>query len=361
MKIRFSNNLKADFFTILKQRVDNYFVENKISSNGNALMFFKSVFFLGIFFITYSLIISEYFAPWIMLLLCINLGLFTAFIGFNVGHDAVHGSYSSSPVLNKIMGYTFEMLGASSYLWSIMHNMIHHTYTNIPDHDDDLEPVFLIRLNPTKKLYKVHKYQHWYATILYGLTSFSWVFMKDYKKIFQKEIGGISKQHPLKEIIILFAAKLLYYVVFLVIPMLALSIAWWQVLLGFFVMHVAQGITLAIVFQLAHVVEHTHFPVPDEKGKIENNWAIHQVNTTANFATKSFLATWCFGGLNYQIEHHLFPRICHIHYPQISEIVKSTCKEYNLTYIENKTMLQAMASHYRLLKKLGREENFQFA
>lgn len=254
------------------------------------------------------------------------------------------------------------MLGASSYMWNIMHNQIHHTYTNIPEHDDDLNPIFLIRLNPEKKLYKIHKFQHWYATLFYGFTSMSWVFLKDYVKIFEKEIGSFSnRKHPVKELVIMFGSKLLYYFVFIALPMIVLDLSWWQVLIGFILMHIAQGITLAIVFQLAHVVENTNFPTPDEKGSIENNWAIHQLNTTANFAMKSKLATWFFGGLNYQIEHHLFPRICHVHYPAIAQIVEETAIAHNIPYIKNKTMWKAVRSHYRLLKKLGRETCLQAA
>ena len=356
MRIKFSNNIQTDFFSTLKSRVDGYFEENKISKNANFVMILKTIFFLGNFFLIYGLIISNTFSPVSMLGMCFLLGLFTAFIGFNVSHDAVHGSYSSNKTINKILGYTFDFLGASSYLWSIMHNIIHHTFTNIPEHDDDLEPVFFIRLSKTKKLYKIHRYQHWYATLFYGLTSFSWVFLKDYKKMFTTQFGNYTvKKHPLKELLIIFFSKAIYYFIFIILPILVLSVSWWQVLLGFFVMHFAQGVTLAIVFQLAHVVEDVEFPQPSAEGNIENNWAIHQINTTSNFARKSFLANWFFGGLNFQIEHHLFPTICHVHYKRLSEIVKNTANEFNITYNENRTMLEAIFSHYKMLKKLGRE------
>jgi len=119
-------------------------------------------------------------------------------------------------------------------------------------------------------------------------------------------------------------------------------------------MHFIQGITLAVVFQLAHVVEGATFPAPDEKGDIMNNWTIHQLNTTANFAMKSPLAFWFFGGLNFQVEHHLFPHICHIHYPQLAPIVKQTANEFGISYHENTTMWDAIKSHTRMLKLLGR-------
>jgi linoleoyl-CoA desaturase len=239
-----------------------------------------------------------------------------------------------------------------------MHNVIHHTYTNIPGHDEDLEPVSLIRLSTENKLKKIHRYQHYYAYFFYCLTSISWVFKKDFVAFFRKKIGNYeNKTHPTKEYIILFVTKSIYFLLFLVLPLTLISAPAWLTITGFIAMHFIQGITLAVVFQLAHVVENTTFPVPDKNGDVQNNWNIHQLNTTANFATNSFLAGWFFGGLNYQVEHHLFPQICHIHYPGISKVVKQTALEFGIPYNENKTMWQAIKSHTHMLKVLGQYEN----
>ncbi len=357
MKITFKNSTNAEFFPTVKKRVDDYFTSNNISKNGDWRMISKSIFILTVFFGTYGLLMADVSTGPVAIALCALLGMFIAFIGFNISHDAAHGSYSSNATVNSVMAYTFDMLGTSSYMWKIMHNIIHHTYTNIPEHDNDLEPVFFIRLNPAKKVYKVHRYQHYYATFLYGLTSMSWVFKKDYAAVFKKQVGNYEhKRHDTRDVVIMFIAKAIYYVTFLVLPLVFLHFAWYQILLGFFVMHFVEGLTLAIVFQLAHVVENTEFPEPTHTGTIENNWAIHQLVTTANFARKSFLATFFFGGLNYQVEHHVFPKICHIHYPEISKIVEKTAKEFGIPYNEYITMWDAIKSHYTMLKRLGREE-----
>lgn len=357
MQVKFQAASNPQFFNTLRNRVEDYFKQNNISKNGDWRMVSKTIIILSVFFGSYILLVSNLLAPWSAALICVLLGLFTAFIGFNISHDAVHGSYSSNPKVNKILGYTFDMLGASSYMWNLAHNIVHHTFTNIPEHDDDLEPVSLIRLHPEKKLKPIHRYQHYYATFFYGLTSISWVFMKDYKKLFKTKILNYEyKKVPTADVIKIVGAKLLYYFFFLVLPVLITDFAWWQVIIGFFIMHFAEGITLAIVFQLAHVVESTEFPTPSEDGTIENNWAIHQLHTTADFARNSKLATFFFGGLNFQVEHHLFPRICHVHYRKISDIVRQTALEFGIPYNDNKTMWDAIKSHYRVLKQFGRPE-----
>lgn len=284
------------------------------------------------------------------------LGAFAAFLGFNVCHDAIHGAFSKSSKVNKVLSRVFYMIGANPYLWNISHNIVHHTYTNIPGHDEDIEVApGLIRLSHDEKVNKLQRYQHLYAFWLYGLASLLWVFRKDFKKFFQKNIGQHKLQHPKREYYNLFISKFLYYFMFLVLPMLVLDVAWWQVLIGFVVMHLAEGVVMGLIFQLAHVVEGTDFPVPNAEGNIEEAWAEHQLRTTANFAPDSALASFLLGGLNRQIEHHLFPKVCHIHYPAISKIVRETAREFELPYITSPTFMEALQSHYRTLRKFGKE------
>lgn len=356
-KIRFVDTNRSEFFSTVKQRVEAYFQDNKISRNANSLMYLKTAFYLGGFLLFYGLIMSKQFGPLPMLFLAIGLGMFAAFIGFNICHDAIHGAYSSNPFVNKIFSYLFNLIGANDYVWSITHNYVHHMYTNIPGHDEDIEVApGLLRLSPEDKVRKIQKYQHFYAFFLYSLASLSWVFRKDYKKFFQKKIGQMDNtNHPKSEVFKLFFFKGLYYTIFIVLPLIVLDITWWQFLIGFLAMHFAEGLVLGLVFQLAHVVEGTDFPYVNEKGNIEEAWAVHQMRTTANFARKSFWATWLCGGLNMQVEHHLFPKVCHIHYPKISDIVKKTADEFNVPYIENHTFAGALRSHYKMLKKFGIE------
>jgi len=356
-KIRFAKAIDFDFYSTLNKRVDEYFTQNKISKNANWLMVFKIFFYLGICSAAYlTLVFREnnlamQFSLWVV------IGFFTAFIGLNISHDAIHGALSRHKPVNKLLSYTFNIIGANAYLWGIMHNIVHHTYTNIDGHDEDIESVPLLRVCPHQKLMKIHRHQYWYAFLFYGLGSLSWVFIKDYKKFFKKKIGNYeNKKHPPIEYFNLFFFKAVYYIIFLVLPLVLINATWWQILLGFFALHFCEGITMAVIFMLAHVVEETNFPLPNEKGNIDNSWAIHQLYTTADFGRENnFLSFFC-GGLNFQIEHHLYPRICHVHYRSLSNIVKRTAEEYNLRYNANPTFTGAIRSHIRLLKTLGRME-----
>ena len=354
--LKFRDKNRSLYFATVRKRVDAYFTDKGISPHANAAMWTKASFFLVGYAVLYGLILSNQFGLWTMLGMAILLGMCAAFIGFNVSHDGLHGAFSSYSWVNRLAGNTFYILGANPYIWKITHNVVHHTYTNIPGHDEDIELApGLVRLDPQDELRSWHRYQQWYTFPLYALASLSWVFRKDYVKFFKSQIGHHdNSSHPRSEYIKLFASKALYYFFFLVLPAWVLHLTWWQLATGFFLMHVAEGLVLGLVFQLAHAVEGTAFPLPDERGDIQEAWAIHQMQTTANFAPDSALAAFLCGGLNRQIEHHLFPRVCHIHYPAISTIVKSTAYEFGLPYIENLTFGSALSSHFRLLQKLGK-------
>ena len=357
-KLRFIDKSKSEFFATVKIRVEEYFTSRKLSKNANGLMYFKTFLFLGGMIGLYCLIIFGSFTIYQMWVLAIILGMFKAFIGFNVSHDAIHGAYSSNPMVNKIVGnYSFYLIGASPYVWNITHNQIHHTYTNIPEHDEDIEVApGLIRLSPEDKLTKIERYQHLYGFLLYGFASVNWVLKKDYIKFFQKKIGAFdNSKHTTAQYFNLFFFKAVYYTIFIVIPLVVLDITWWQFIIGFLCMHFFEGLVLGLVFQLAHVVEGTDFPFTNAEGNIEEAWAVHQMQTTANFGRKDFLTSFLCGGLNQQIEHHLFPKVCHVHYPAISDIVKQTAEEFGVPYIENKTFLTALKSHYIMLKRFGKE------
>jgi linoleoyl-CoA desaturase len=228
-KIKFIDKDKSDFFITLRRRVDEYFESNKISKNANAAMVFKSIFYLGTFFLLYGLIISNQFSAMTMFWMAIALGVTSSLIGFNVCHDAIHGSYSSNEKVNKFFSFFFYLIGANVYVWSVSHNVVHHVYTNIPGHDEDIEIApGLLRVTEEDKLKPMHKYQHIYGFLLYGLASLSWVFKKDYKKFFQDKIGQVDNSYPPKaEIFKLFFYKAIYYVAFIVVPLLVLDITWW--------------------------------------------------------------------------------------------------------------------------------------
>ena len=357
--IRFINHNRTKFFSTVRARVQQYFEENKIDQTGDPRMVSKAMLVFSMYLVPYFLILSGALPLWGMLLACIAMGIGAAGIGFGVMHDANHGSLSKSNRINRLLGYSLNFIGGNSFCWKIQHNVLHHTYTNIYEHDEDLNAGHLIRFSPSAKKRRFHKYQHLYALPLYGVMSLSWVLLADFTRLARYNKLGLTKQQgssPTREFMILIASKIFYFSYILVIPYLVLGLPFWQILIGFLVMHFTLGIILSLVFQLAHIVEEVDQPKANEAGAIENEWAIHQLATTANFATNNKFIGWYTGGLNFQSEHHLFAKINHIHYPAISKIVKETAREFNVQYNEAPTMWQAFKSHMKLLYRLGREE-----
>ncbi len=346
---------KGNFHAELKSRVNNYFSERNKEATGSTGLLIKGI----LLFITYLSLYTHlvFFTPvwWLAVPECILLGGVTAAIGFNVMHDGAHGSFSQHKLINKLAAFSLNFLGASAIMWNQKHNIIHHTYTNISGVDDDIEAGPSLRFTKEQKRYPIHKFQHYYFWVLYTLLHILWIFVSDYKKYFSGKIGMVSiKKFSTAEHIAFWSAKILYLLMIVVIPIYILGFGTW--LAGFLITSMVTGFTISIVFQLAHTVEHTDFPMPAEpSGKIENEWAIHQINTTVNFATNNKLISWLVGGLNFQIEHHLFPKISHVHYPAISKIIKKTCDEYGIKYIEYHKMRHAVASHVNYLKRLGRD------
>jgi linoleoyl-CoA desaturase len=271
-------------------------------------------------------------------------------------HDANHGSYSTKPLLNDAIGLSANFLGASSFFWKQKHNIIHHTYTNVDGIDDDIAKSPIIRQCDTQKWVPAHKVQHIYLWPAYALSSIFWLFVMDFKKYFTGKIYTTDAwKMNLKNKFIFWLTKAGYLAFYIVLPMIKFGFFPW--LAGFLIAHVVMGLTLSIVFQLAHVVEITEFEsvALDETKHLETAWAEHELKTTANFSMGNKVISWFVGGLNYQIEHHLFPRVSHVHYPAISKIVMEKCKEFNLPYNKYDGFFEAIASHYRVMKSLGKK------
>jgi linoleoyl-CoA desaturase len=241
-------------------------------------------------------------------------------------------------------------------MWNIKHNMLHHTYTNIEGHDDDIENEPFIRMGASQRLRKMHRFQHIYWVFIYGFMYMGWIFFLDFRKYFSGKIGAKTNiTMSIPQHIGFWLTKIIYVGLFIVLPLLFLEVL--PILIGYFVFAFTTGIIISVVFQLAHAVEGPEFVYPKEGQQVlENDWAVHQVITTANFATKNKVIRFFTGGLNYQIEHHLFPKISHVFYPQLSVIVKETCKEHGVRYVDFPSLYKAVASHVRFLRKMGRSE-----
>jgi len=220
------------------------------------------------------------------------------------------------------------------------------------DDDIDIQPV--MRITQHQKRYWIHRFQHIYGFVFYALNYLFWVFYFDFLKYFTGKVGNTKlRKYSFWGHVSFWTTKLTYYFMFIVLPMIMVGVV--PTLLGYLILTTTCGIVIAVVFQLAHVVEETDFPEA-ENGKVDVEWAVHQINTTSNFATKNKIVSWFTGGLNFQVEHHLFPRISHVHYPAINEIVKETCEKFGVVYNEHRTVLSAVRSHVVHLREVGRRD-----
>lgn len=351
-KITFANKNNAVFLE-LKKRTKEYFASTKKESTGNLSLAIKAIFFSTTYIGGYAALVTLNLPGWLAIAICAYLGLAAAAIGFNLMHDGSHGSFSDKQWINTLTAYSINFLGGDAILWKNKHNIIHHTFTNIEGHDQDIAMMPVLRSNIHQKKYAIHKFQHLYCFIAYGLSSILWIFMLDFIKYFTGKVGNIKiAEFTLGNHIVFWITKIFYVTTYLIIP--SMIWGWGYTLVGFFVYHFALGTTLSIVFQLAHVVETTEFTDEHfEKNSIDEEWAIHQLKTTANFATDNKFVGWYTGGLNFQVEHHLFPKISHVHYPALSKIVKQVCLEMNVPYHEFSTFGKAVRSHLIHLKETG--------
>jgi linoleoyl-CoA desaturase len=348
------STVSQSFHTELKKRIHTYFKETGKKATGNSLLYTKAIVLAIAFVFLYVHLV--FYTPLAVsaIIECVLLGGVVAAIGFNIMHDGAHGSFSSNKTVNALAAFSLNILGGNSFMWNVKHNVIHHAYTNIDGVDDDIDIQPWMRMSSTQPRYIIHRFQHIYFWFLYALLYILWVFVLDYQKYFKGRIGRMPlKKMNLTDHVIFWGFKLLNLVLYVGLPIYIVGFVSW--LTGFLIFTLIAGFIISVVFQLAHTVEHTQFPVPHEDtGRLEDEWAIHQLKTTANFAPKSKLLSWYVGGLNFQIEHHLFPKISHIHYPHISKIIKQTCKEFGVEYIEYPKMRYAVASHIAFLKQMGR-------
>lgn len=354
MQVKF-NNRGADFYATLKTRTEAYFQAHNLKPTGNIKLYAKTAVLSLVFVAVYVALVFLSPPTWLAVLLCVIMGLDMAAIGFNMMHDGAHGSYSQNKKINEMMGLSLNFLGANVFFWKQKHNVNHHSYTNIEGMDDDIDVNPFLRLHTEQQKRWFHRFQHFYALLAYSLMFFFWVFYRDFKKYFSGKIARYTpiRNMTVKEHIIFWVSKVVHVAVFLVVPMIFAGVV--PTIVGYLIITFVLGLVISVVFQLAHVVEGTEFvtPLTEESVTVEAEWAVHQVSTTANFATSNPLVNWFMGGLNFQVEHHLFPGVSHIHYPQLNRILKETCREFNIKYMEFATVTGAFVSHMRHLKQMG--------
>jgi len=340
----------ALFFKTLSRRVNDYFKKNDIAKTGNSSAHIKAGVLLFAYIIVFlSIFISNSYGQ--LLFAYGLLGTLTIFVALNIAHDAAHSTFSKNKKVNNLFLYTFDFLGASGYMWKLKHVHSHHPHVNIPNMDGDIKQSNLVRIFPNSKFLSFHKFQYLYMPVLYGLYTFVWLVFRDFKDFLQTDISGKpGLKHPIIEYVRLLLGKTFFFGRMLILPWLFLPFSFGQIFLAFFIFHLCASYTVALALISAHVGEHSVYPEPDEDGNMNQSWVRHQIMTTTDFATDNKLISHLFGGFNHHIVHHLYPNICHIHYPSLTKILKKTCEEFEMPYSCNPKLSDAILSHFKFLK-----------
>lgn len=342
----------------IKEKADGYFLTHNYTKNGNGYLVLK--------FIAQLLLVagSVYWVfhastPLFLCLAYISAGFTLLVLGINFGHDGAHGCLTGN---KKFDGTLFQLIyaiqGLGGYMWQIRHNSAHHIFPNVYDRDSDLEMSPLILLNPKQTSKPIHKYQHIYAPFLYVFVTLIWIFVEDFVILIRKDSANAKiKKIPTIEWVKIVAIKLIYLLNFIVLPVLTTKFGWMDVIVAFFVMHFVVSVFLTFTFFISHhIQEISYVRANEDTHVIENSWLSHQINTTIDFHPKSYIAHFIFGGFNTHIAHHIFPEICHIHYPTLTQIIKETLEENKVGHwYKSFTFLQGMRSHILHLKRTAHE------
>lgn len=360
--VRFASKGTDGFYDAVSTRVKAYFIENGISPYANAEMWIKTVVMVLLYVAPYLLMVVGLFAGnvWLFLGLWLLMAAGMSGIGTAVMHDANHGTYSRHKSVNRFLSRILDVIGGNTATWRIQHNVLHHTYTNVTGLDEDIDSIPLLRFSPNQRRYWFHRYQHIYTWLFYMLMTLFWMTAKDYFQLIRYQRFNLLVKEGTtlpKALIRATGYKLFYYGYIIVLPLLFSGMPWFTVITGFLIMHLAAGLFLSCVFQPAHVMEESVYGLPVEdrgKKKMSLSWAVHEISNTTNFSPRSRILSWFIGGLNFQIEHHLFANICHVHYRNLAPIVQETAVAFGLPYHVQPNFLRALGRHAKMLKLLGR-------
>lgn len=340
-----------DFKDELFSKVNNYFIENKLSVLANKRYKVKIFLMVLIYIIGYLSIFQFGNNHWFLFLIYGFIGGLSVLLGLNIGHDAAHNALFKNHKINKSLLYVFEVLGTNSYNWVNRHLGAHHIYPNIMDYDSDVQQTNVVKIFPKDKHMRIHEFQHFYMPIIYLFYIVRWILYRDFKDVFVQRIGVFDNtNYPKIQLIKMIIFKILYVVQMVVLPILVLDVSWYTILGAFFLLTIVGSGVIALVLLSTHVSEDAYFPEPDQNSFLPHSWSYHQVLTAADFATDNKFINTLFGGFNHHVIHHLFPNICHVHYPKLTPILTETAKKYNLPYRSQDSLLKAVYSHFKLLK-----------
>ena len=338
---------------ILNDRVHTYFTKNNKTRFGNLELFIKIIFIFSMMIGSYVAIVSNYFSPWMTLVFAILFGFSSTMLGFNVAHDAAHHAVSKYKWINNLLARSMSLVGCSSYVWHLRHNLSHHAHCNIPEYDWTTyahKRILTSSSNPFVRW--LSKYPHYYTPFLYCFYFIFLTFYKDFDVFYSSQIGKSCIHHPSKKDHFLFLlSKILYYFIIIILPFILVDLSWWQIVLGYLIMYATSGFIFSIIAIPPHLMEDAVF-MQLEDDALHSNRFIHNTETTTDVAINSKVINWIFGGFNTHIIHHLYPNICHVHYIPLTKILKEAMNEHGYHYKET-TLIGSIKSHLRFLRKLG--------
>jgi linoleoyl-CoA desaturase len=348
--------LPAAFRQDLETAVTAFFTHRQLPRQGSRALWTKTAVLATWLVGSYVALVFVADQPWQFVLLAVSLACAMAGIGFNVQHDGGHRSYAVSSAVNRGMAFSLDLMGGSSYFWRYKHGIAHHGTPNIAGFDDDVYLGPLGRLTPHDRHFWFHRFQHLYMWGLYGLLAIKWQLVDDFRSLIKPGVAATQVPRPAGgELLLFWLGKILFFGLALVLPMFFHP--WWGVLAFFVLTDVVLGLLLSVVFQLAHCLGEATFARPPLPAQVMGrDWATHQVEATVDFARDNHALTWFIGGLNFQIEHHLFPRVCHTHYPALAKTIEDVCRTHGVRYGTHATATAALRSHYRWLRQLGQPD-----
>ena len=351
--IKYAGKDSSALYRDLKRIKTLYFSLNHISRFGNSRLLIKAFILLSITATAYYLTLTA--TSYLVLQFSyFILGAACVVIGMTFGHDAAHhcltGNKKTDDALFEII---FGLQGINGYMWRVRHNNSHHPFPNVHEYDSDLEISSLLFLDTTRQKKWIHLYQHVYAPFLYMFFSLMWIFYIDFILFRKKQLANMEVIHHRRiELIKLLVFKFLTLAIFLFIPLALSPLPGFLIVLSFVVMHLINSMLLTFTFFISHHVGETTYASP-ANNSIDTSWLERQIAATMDFHAESKVANLIFGGFNAHLAHHLFPDVCHIHYPVLSSLIKQSLKEHNIKY-NSLNFFKAVWSHLTLLKRLPR-------
>ncbi len=343
-KIRFKPEPKHGFYATLRQRVEQYFSTNKLPKSGDKRLWFKAALLLTLYFTAYTLLCNGIGSAFLWYA---AMGALTVPLILNIGHEAVHDTFTSNPKINKWFSAVFHLAGADAGIWKARHVDSHHLFPNIYGHDRDIQQSKLARLAPQSVYLPIHRFQHFYMPMLYLVYTMNWLLYRDFKD-YASWYGKSDTKY--RGLAILLLTKLCYIGYVLVFPIWVGAHSPTKCVLGFIFMQFVLSATTFLILVSSHVGEHAIFPAPDASGQISHTWSEHQLITTTDFAPDCEICTFLFGGFNHHVVHHLFPRVSHIHYPALTRITRETALQFGLEYKCFDSLGTSVVSHFHFLK-----------